>query len=177
VCVAGKGKDLDHRKCVREERGLPEFSFDYCFPGDDFGYFLTILVGRERTLGMTFATTVPEKGSKGKFVADRCLEFFAECGFRTGDIVIKSDQEAAIKLLVKDLAAERGSEPGHKTLIEESPVQLGLEWGSRAGGTRSRRASAGAEAGFGGEDWCEGARIALHRDVLGRVFCISLESS
>jgi hypothetical protein len=123
VCVAGKGKDLDHRKCVKEERGLPEFSFDYCFPGDDFGYRLTILVGRERTTGMTFATTVPEKGSKGKFVADRCLEFFVECGFRTGDIVIKSDQEPAIKLLVKDLAAERGSEPGHKTLIEESPVQ------------------------------------------------------
>jgi hypothetical protein len=83
--VAAKGKDLDHRKCIREERGLPEFSFDYCFPGDEFGYRLTILVGRERTSGMTFATTVPEKGSKGKFVADRCLEFFAECGFRTGD--------------------------------------------------------------------------------------------
>jgi hypothetical protein len=123
ICVAAKGKDLDHRKCVREERGLPEFSFDYCFPGDDFGYRLTILVGRERTSGMTFATTVPEKGSKGKFVADRCLDFFAECGFRTGDILIKSDQEPAIKLLVKDLVMERGSEPGHKTLIEESPVQ------------------------------------------------------
>ena len=23
VCVAAKGKDLDHRKCVREGRGLP----------------------------------------------------------------------------------------------------------------------------------------------------------
>jgi hypothetical protein len=123
VCVAAKGKDLDHRKCIREERGLPEFSFDYCFPGDQFGYRLTILVGRERVTGMTFATTVPEKGSKGKFVADKCLEFFVECGFRTGDIVIKTDQEPAIKFLVKDLVAERGSEPGHKTLVEESPVQ------------------------------------------------------
>jgi hypothetical protein len=28
VCVSGKGKDLDHRKCIREDRGLPEFSFD-----------------------------------------------------------------------------------------------------------------------------------------------------
>ena len=28
VCVAAKGKDLDHRKCVREGRGMPEFSFD-----------------------------------------------------------------------------------------------------------------------------------------------------
>lgn len=123
VCVSAKGKDLDHRKCIREDRGLPEFSFDYCFPGDEFGYRVTILVGRERTTGMTFASTVPEKGSKGKFVADRCLEFFVECGFRTGDIVLKTDQEPAIKYLVKDLVAERGSEPGHRTLVEESPVQ------------------------------------------------------
>ena len=33
-CVRGRGKDLDHRKGVEEERGLSEFSFDYCFPGD-----------------------------------------------------------------------------------------------------------------------------------------------
>ena len=46
--------------------------------------------------------------------ADRCLEFFAECGYKTGDIVLKTDQENAIKFLVKDLVAERGSEPGHK---------------------------------------------------------------
>ncbi len=32
-CVAAKGKDLDHRKDVREIRGLPKYSFDYCFPG------------------------------------------------------------------------------------------------------------------------------------------------
>jgi hypothetical protein len=50
------------------------------------------------------------------------LDFFVECRFRTGDIVIKTDQEPAIKYLVKDLVAERGSEPGHKTLVEESPV-------------------------------------------------------
>ena len=30
-CVQAKGKDLDHRKSVEGERGLAEFSFDYCF--------------------------------------------------------------------------------------------------------------------------------------------------
>ena len=35
ICISAKGKDLDHRKDVREARGLPEFSFDYCFPGSD----------------------------------------------------------------------------------------------------------------------------------------------
>jgi hypothetical protein len=71
---------------------------------------------------MTFATTVPEKGLKGKFVADRCLDFFVVCGFSTGDTVIKTDQEPAIKYLVRDLVAARGSEPGHTTIVEESPV-------------------------------------------------------
>jgi hypothetical protein len=103
----GKGRDLDRRKCIREDRGLPEFSFDYCFLGEELGYRLAILAGRERTTGMTFATMVLEKASKGKFVADRCLDFFVECGFRTGDITIKSDQELVIKYLVKDLVAER----------------------------------------------------------------------
>ena len=47
-CIRGKGKDLDHRKEVKEERGLSEYSFDYCFPGDEFGFKLTVLIGRER---------------------------------------------------------------------------------------------------------------------------------
>ena len=46
-CVRAKGKDLDHRKAVTEERGLAEYSFDYCFPGNELGYKLTVLVGRE----------------------------------------------------------------------------------------------------------------------------------
>ena len=40
-CVQAKGKDLDHRKSIKEERGLAEFSFDYCFPADESGYRLT----------------------------------------------------------------------------------------------------------------------------------------
>ena len=28
-CVRAKGKDLDHRRAVEGERGLPEFSFDF----------------------------------------------------------------------------------------------------------------------------------------------------
>jgi hypothetical protein len=71
---------------------------------------------------MTFATVVPEKGSKGKFVADKCLEFFAECGSRSGDIIVKTDQEPAIAFLVKDLVAERGDEKGSRTIVEHSPI-------------------------------------------------------
>ena len=31
-----KGEDMDHRVDAGEERGLSEYSFDYCFPGDEF---------------------------------------------------------------------------------------------------------------------------------------------
>ena len=122
ICIAAKGKDLDHRKDAHEARGLPEFSFDYCFPGNEFGYKLTVLVGRERTSGITMATIVPGKGSKGKFVADQVWDFIAECGYKSEDIVLKTDQEPAIKYLVKDMVLERGDEPGCRTLLGESPV-------------------------------------------------------
>ena len=37
VCVRACGKDLDHRADSDKERGLSEFSFDYCFPGMSLG--------------------------------------------------------------------------------------------------------------------------------------------
>ena len=122
VCVRAKGKDSDHRKSIDEERGLAEFSFDYCFPGDDLDHRITILVGRERSTGMTMASTLPSKGSKGKFAADKVIEYFWDCGNGNGDIILKTDQEPAIKCLVKDLVLERGDEPGCRTMVEESPV-------------------------------------------------------
>ena len=70
-CVKAKGKDLDHRKAVDGERGLNEYSFDYCFPGDEFGHRLTVLVGRERMSGTTMATVTPSKGGSGKFMTAR----------------------------------------------------------------------------------------------------------
>ena len=48
-CVRGRGKDLDHRKGLDEDRSVREFSFDYCFPGDEKGKKLTVLVEREES--------------------------------------------------------------------------------------------------------------------------------
>ena len=75
-CVMAKGRDLDHGKVVKDERGLNEYSFDYGFPGNEFGFKLTVLVDRERSTGMSMATVVPAKGSTGKFTADEVMEFF-----------------------------------------------------------------------------------------------------
>ena len=67
ICVRAKGKDEDHRKNPDKERGLSEYSWDYCFPGDELGCKLVVLAGRERVTGTYGATAVPMKGSMGYF--------------------------------------------------------------------------------------------------------------
>ena len=32
------GKDMDHRKDDGHDRDAPEYSFDYCVPGDELGF-------------------------------------------------------------------------------------------------------------------------------------------
>ena len=122
-CIRGKGKDMDHRKSAEEDRGLGEYSFDYAFPGDEFGYKLTVLVGKERNSGMLMATTVPIKGTTGRFSVDKVMEFISECGDGGGDIIIKTDQEASIKALVKDIVEQRGDDKGRRTMVEEAPKE------------------------------------------------------
>ena len=118
-CVRGRGKDLDHRKGLDEDRRVREFSFDYCFPGDDKGKKLTILVGRERVTGMTMASVVPVKGTSGQFAALRVLEFIKECGAAETEIILKTDQEPAIEALMADVVKTRGAAI---TVVEKSPV-------------------------------------------------------
>ena len=119
-CVRGKGRDLDHRKAVEEERGLSEYSFDYCFPGDEFGFKLTVLVGRERSTGMTMGTVLPSKGSTGKFAVDKALEFIAGVGDMEGEIIIRNDQEPSIQYFIKGLV---GSRESGRSILEEPPVK------------------------------------------------------
>ena len=59
ICVKAKGRDMDHKRDLGKERDLPEYSWDYCFPGDEFGHKWTVLVGRERDTKMIMATANP----------------------------------------------------------------------------------------------------------------------
>lgn len=118
-CVRGRGKDLDHRRSIDEDRRVREFAFDYCFMGDDAGDKVTILVGRERTTGMTMATVVPLKGSSGQFAVLKILDFIKLCGAEESEAIIKTDQEPAIALLIKDVVQAR---QGVVTIVEKSPV-------------------------------------------------------
>ena len=68
-CVGGTWKDLDHRTAVEEDRRIREFTFDSCFPRDEKGANITVLVERERVTGITMASVVPLKGTSGQLVA------------------------------------------------------------------------------------------------------------
>ena len=120
ICVRCKGKDLDHRKAVEGEKGVSEYAFDYCFPGDEFGFKLVVLTGREKVTGMYFATAVPTKGSIGRFAVDKAVDYMEELGDKSGRVIVKTDQEPAIKTFIKDLVEAR--EEG-RTITEESPVK------------------------------------------------------
>ena len=120
MCVKAKGKDEGHLRDSGNHRGLPEYSFDYCFPGNELGFKWVVLVGKERSSGAFMATTVPMKGGTGRFAIDKCGEFIDENGDREGKVLTKTDQEPSIEYLVKGIVEDRTE---GRTIIEESPVR------------------------------------------------------
>ena len=92
ICVKSQGRDSRHMRDNNKERKLPEYSWDYCFPGNECGYHWTVLVGKERQSGGIMATAVPQKGGTGAFTVDKCVDFINEMGDRNRDIIVKSDQ-------------------------------------------------------------------------------------
>ena len=103
-CIRGRGKEMNHTRVNTDERGLDEFHMDYCFPGDEFGFKLVILVVVERYTGMKASIVVPRKGSTGNFAARRAIELINECGNKDVDIIVKTDQEPSIEYLVDDIS-------------------------------------------------------------------------
>ena len=70
---------------------------------------------------MTMSTVVPSKSS-GKFVIERVWAFMKELGIEGGDVIVKTDQEPAIKYLVEEIA-RRKAEVGGRWIRENSPVE------------------------------------------------------
>ena len=121
VCVRSQGREIDHTRDKGKGRDLPEYSWDYCFPGDELGFKWTVLVGRERVAKSWMAVAVSMKGvGTGRFVVDTRLDFIGENGGGEWVIIVKTDQEPAIECLIKDLVDARGV---GTTMVEESPVK------------------------------------------------------
>ena len=102
-----------------KDKQLPEYSFDYCFPGDKLGYKWSVLVGKERDGKAFMAETVPHKGGVGRYASDKCVEFIEECGDKENTIIVKTDQEPAIQFVVKDIVGNRTE---GRTIEEVAPV-------------------------------------------------------
>ena len=79
---------------------------------------MTILVVVERHSKMRKAIVVPNKGSTGDYAANVVVDFVNECGDRGREVIVKTDQEPAIKLLVDDICMRR---TGARTIREEAP--------------------------------------------------------
>ena len=69
---------------------------------------------------MKKAVVVPNKGSTGSYAARMAIELMNECGDRDRDVIVKTDQEAAIKFLVDDVCTAR---TGARTVVESSPAR------------------------------------------------------
>ena len=105
---------------------IPEISLDFCFPSKEDATEtnggLTILVARERHSKMTMSTVVPSK-STGTFIARRVWAYLREIGCKHGDLILKSDQEAAIMAIVGEVNRIRAANGGvGRTIEETSPV-------------------------------------------------------
>ena len=100
---------------------IPEYHLDYCFPGDEMGQRLTILVAVERYSRMKKAVVVPSKGSTGMYAARLVLELISECGDKDREVIVKTDQESAIKFLVDDVCMAR---TGARTIRERIGLSI-----------------------------------------------------
>ena len=58
---------MAHKADDGGERKLPEYSWDYCFPGDELECKLMVLVGRDRDTGTIMATNYSGEGRYGVF--------------------------------------------------------------------------------------------------------------
>ena len=72
----------------------------------------------ERHSKMKQMVVVPSKGSTGRYAANMVLELIEECGDKDRQIIVKTDQEPAIKFLVDDICTAR---TGAKKIVEQAP--------------------------------------------------------
>ena len=89
ICVQAKGRGQYHYKDKGAAWVLPEYAWDYCFPGDELGFKWTVLVGTEKGADMAMATAVPVKGGKNEFISDKCMDFIRENGIKKGRLSLR----------------------------------------------------------------------------------------
>ena len=119
-CVAGSANGWGHfRKDLAQPMSVPEVAADYCFPCDGRdGDYAVVLVLRDRETKMINAHVVPLMGAEQEWVTEQCVRDLRLLGHH-GDLILKCDQEPAIKDVMNSVATLRGV---RRTRLEHSPV-------------------------------------------------------
>ena len=128
-CVRGSGRDTPSRKIKGEmaQSEVPRIHLDYCFftengkneQGEEERTSLTTLVMKESECKSLWAYPVMHKGASNEpWVVKQILYDLDTIGLKDERIIVKNDQEPAIKDLKAELARQRGS----ATASEESRV-------------------------------------------------------
>ena len=122
-CARGRGLQLPHHRQDGQEGGLQELHMDFCFMGDENmpGKTMPVLVAKIKGSRMKMSAVIPKKTS-GAYISKRLMAFLGETGTMQGDIIVKSDQESAIKKVVTDLGRLRAEAGGGRYVVEHSPV-------------------------------------------------------
>ena len=121
-CVRGRGKQMPHHEGA-QDTNMSEVHMDFAFLGREEDPFktLTVLVAKERTSRMVMSAAVPRK-TTGTYVAKRVAGFLREVGCLHGDMVVKSDQEPALRSVVEDVGRLKAVDGSGRYVAENSPV-------------------------------------------------------
>ena len=139
---------------------MPGLHADLCFLGDagESGNTVPVVVVRERTTKMTLAAAIPVR-SMGIHVARRIAAFMKESGVGLGSVLVKADQEPAIKAIMEEAGRVRAADSGGKYLMEQSPAGSSASKGILERAIQSVHGQArvmkdAPENKWGGQDWC-----------------------
>eukprot|EP00973_Karenia_brevis_P042574 5893899-Karenia_brevis.AAC.2 len=109
-CVKAKKRNPSHRRVGKDEkRRIPVVSMDYMFmnnKGEDHAN--PTLVVKDHFRGGVWAFMVIRKGSQTTFITQRVAGIISSLGYK--EVIIKCDQEPAIKELQRDIREEMWKE-------------------------------------------------------------------
>ena len=118
--LGGRGKE-EACKRSEEEPAIPESHLDFMFMGEEVGgKTLAMLVAREKRTKALICSVVPRM-TTGQFIAKRVVAFMSQCGCEMSQIIMKSDNEAALVAIVDEVARVKAAR-GASALIENSPA-------------------------------------------------------
>ena len=124
-CVAGRKANYGHRSevSVRDELSLPEIHLDYCFlRNEPKGESTPVLVVKDRDSKALAAHVVPYKGGDLEWAVLQTVRDLTKWGI-VGDLIVRSDQEPALKDFVNELVKLRAKKGLGRTFVEYSAVR------------------------------------------------------